>query len=681
TGTLNASHVYATDNTNGWHAHVKITGTGDSGGILTLEGNGTTTPNKHIRAYNGNLEILNSAINAAIVTITDSGNVSTAGYIYNGDWYYGKNANNATQELIRARGTGYSQTAYPGIQIGKTGDHIALFIDPVSIVGGSFNGSTNEIFTPNTFSLLQANSGGSDWIGCMAWNNGVVSFTNKITGSIDNATSATNIYQNTDPASSTFRLLLGNATSAYGAVYNKSALYWNDTGSIIQGANISGNAATATKLNSQGNYSASTPGTTRGSTGLNLYEVYSNGYPLTFGNVIHVSGAGAGQLIIGWSGTDGAHADNYVRSKRDNDAGAWSGWAKLWSDVNLTNLNQLTNGPGYITGYTETDTLATVTSRGASTTSSITVNGDLTVGNTTSSNIFMTDTDNTTRRIHCNSNYIGFLNSANGWGAYCDNTGNWYANNLSGTNTGDVTETLQTVCGRGNTTNTNIEFTNGRKGLVGVYDAAQTQAIFAMGSSYVLTNGGASNVYGSFYGIAWSYDPNYGGAGNNPQSKAGLTHQALFMVNGVTKTAIGEGIWTSGRITGATGSGSAGGFGFDSDTGMTSTGDGNLKFYSNNVYCGGPSVGVNLWDINVTGSAGSATDATHFNNTSLYTSKTNLNTLNSGYSAASDGSDIWINYRGYNDAQAYYRDFRVGNGKGTQIALFTGSTGALAITG
>ena len=47
----------------------------------------------------------------------------------------------------------------------------------------------------------------------------------------------------------------------------------------------------------------------------------------------------------------------------------------VWGTGNLTNLNQLSNGPGYITGYTETDTLATVTARGASTTSGITVNG------------------------------------------------------------------------------------------------------------------------------------------------------------------------------------------------------------------------------------------------------------------------------------------------------------------
>jgi len=48
----------------------------------------------------------------------------------------------------------------------------------------------------------------------------------------------------------------------------------------------------------------------------------------------------------------------------------------VYHSGNLTNLNQLTNGPGYITGYTETDTLATVSSRGASTTTALTINAD-----------------------------------------------------------------------------------------------------------------------------------------------------------------------------------------------------------------------------------------------------------------------------------------------------------------
>lgn len=50
----------------------------------------------------------------------------------------------------------------------------------------------------------------------------------------------------------------------------------------------------------------------------------------------------------------------------------------LYHAGNLTNLNQLTNGPGYITGYTETDTLATVTARGATTSTAVTFNGGVT---------------------------------------------------------------------------------------------------------------------------------------------------------------------------------------------------------------------------------------------------------------------------------------------------------------
>jgi hypothetical protein len=48
-----------------------------------------------------------------------------------------------------------------------------------------------------------------------------------------------------------------------------------------------------------------------------------------------------------------------------------SGSNTVWHAGNLTNLNQLTNGPGYITSYTETDTLASVTGRGASTASQV----------------------------------------------------------------------------------------------------------------------------------------------------------------------------------------------------------------------------------------------------------------------------------------------------------------------
>lgn len=78
-------------------------------------------------------------------------------------------------------------------------------------------------------------------------------------------------------------------------------------------------------------------------------------------------------------------------------------------------------------------------------------------------------------------------------------------------------------------------------GLVGVYDSARYQNVFAMGASYRLAADGTTP--GNLHGIAWTHT-NVGG-----QSKSGLSHQALFMTNGVTQTAIGTGIWTQGGYT------------------------------------------------------------------------------------------------------------------------------------
>lgn len=53
------------------------------------------------------------------------------------------------------------------------------------------------------------------------------------------------------------------------------------------------------------------------------------------------------------------------------------------------------------------------------------VAGHLHVGAGNSSNIYMDDSDEGDRIIHCNSNNIGFLNSSGGWGAYCTDAGLW----------------------------------------------------------------------------------------------------------------------------------------------------------------------------------------------------------------------------------------------------------------
>ncbi len=60
---------------------------------------------------------------------------------------------------------------------------------------------------------------------------------------------------------------------------------------------------------------------------------------------------------------------------------------------------------------------------------------------------------------------------------------------------------------------------------------------------------------------------------------------------------------------------------------------------------------------------------------SFYISPTNPNTLNAGYSQAGDTSDIWINYRGYQDGTSYFRDFRIGDGKNVGLLFVDGSSG------
>lgn len=139
--------------------------------------------------------------------------------------------------------------------------------------------------------------------------------------------------------------------------------------------------------------------------GLSMTQAYNNGYPTPYGNVISLRGMGDGQILVGWSGSDGAHAPVYVRSKRDNTTTAkWSDWAQVYTSANPptsvsgssgsctgnaasassvawsgvtgkptfatvatsgsyndlsnkptipTNTNQLTNGSGFITGITK----------------------------------------------------------------------------------------------------------------------------------------------------------------------------------------------------------------------------------------------------------------------------------------------------------------------------------------
>ncbi|MFU8622587.1 prophage tail fiber N-terminal domain-containing protein [Escherichia coli] len=121
--------------------------------------------------------------------------------------------------------------------------------------------------------------------------------------------------------------------------------------------NTTGNAATATKLQTARNINGvkfdgsgdinintlvsrgrvtALSGSTQGTAGIQMYEAYSNNYPTSFGNVLHMKGAsaaGEGELLIGWSGTSGAHAPAFIRSRRDTTDANWSPWAQLYTSA------------------------------------------------------------------------------------------------------------------------------------------------------------------------------------------------------------------------------------------------------------------------------------------------------------------------------------------------------------
>ncbi|HBB0992882.1 TPA: phage tail protein, partial [Escherichia coli] len=138
------------------------------------------------------------------------------------------------------------------------------------------------------------------------------------------------------------------------------ALFLKLTGGTITGAltvngGIKGNASTATKLQTARNINGvkfdgsgdinintlvsrgrvtALSGSTQGTAGIQMYEAYNNGYPTAYGNVLHMRGAnaaGEGELLIGWSGTSGAHAPAFIRSRRDTTDANWSPWAQLYT--------------------------------------------------------------------------------------------------------------------------------------------------------------------------------------------------------------------------------------------------------------------------------------------------------------------------------------------------------------
>ena len=101
-----------------------------------------------------------------------------------------------------------------------------------------------------------------------------------------------------------------------------------------------------------------------------MQNVYNNGYPTTYGNIMTMYGSGAGQLLLGWSGssstTAGVRANAYIRSQRDTADTLWSDWYTLLDSGNYNDYAPTKTGGGAsgswgisITGNAATATKAT----------------------------------------------------------------------------------------------------------------------------------------------------------------------------------------------------------------------------------------------------------------------------------------------------------------------------------
>lgn len=83
---------------------------------------------------------------------------------------------------------------------------------------------------------------------------------------------------------------------------------------------------------------AAISGTTTVPSGLRLYQVYCNGYPSDYGNLLRIGGAGAGELFCSWRESNNAPGELYYRSKRDVASTPWTDWARLLTSVNYASV-------------------------------------------------------------------------------------------------------------------------------------------------------------------------------------------------------------------------------------------------------------------------------------------------------------------------------------------------------
>ena len=176
------------------------------------------------------------------------------------------------------------------------------------------------------------------------------SFTNGAsipTGFTSNATITTN--SNSLQGNLTWGEITGKPSTFTPSSHTHDDRYYTESEMNTKLSGKSDTSHTHNRIVSRGNVTAETGvGGRPAVEGLSMSQVYNNGYPTPYGNVINLRGDGDGQLLVGWSGSDKGYAPVYVRNKRDNTTTAdWSSWQQFYTtgykptkaDVGLGNVD------------------------------------------------------------------------------------------------------------------------------------------------------------------------------------------------------------------------------------------------------------------------------------------------------------------------------------------------------
>ena len=125
------------------------------------------------------------------------------------------------------------------------------------------------------------------------------------------------------------------ATVLTSAGYKLTDTTYNFNGTSFTSNNSNGVNANDVAYNSHTYYTSNGPATSLGASTTDG-ALYTQAYSTTW---------------VGQIAQDYRNGGLYVRGKNN---GTWQSWYKVWDSRNLTNLNQLSNGPGYITGINKT---------------------------------------------------------------------------------------------------------------------------------------------------------------------------------------------------------------------------------------------------------------------------------------------------------------------------------------